>query len=78
MSLKEKIRVVLNQRGSFTCPNPALLSSPTSPVSTTPSDLPASESRFDLVVANLVSRKNAKPRILYGIHCHPIPWRSTS
>lgn len=61
MSLKEKFRVVLNQRGRFVCPNSAAkpkaaLASGGEPAAT------GVEGRIQLVVENLVSRKNAKPR----------------
>jgi len=55
MSLKEKLRVVLNQKGEFRCPNG----------SAAPSKSPATQStaqRLALVVADLRKRGAARPR----------------
>jgi hypothetical protein len=61
MSLKEKIQVVLNQKGQFKCPNGAgTAKSNQKPAATTK----AKDDKFSLVVANLKQRGNAKPRTL--------------
>jgi len=61
MSLKEKIKVVLNQKGDFKCPNgiggtKAKSSSP----STGGGEVP--KETLDAIVKNLKSRGNARPR----------------
>ena len=66
MSLKEKIRVVLNQNGKFTCPNgvgnpqPA----PTSPTPSTnaASPAPAKIDNYAVVLADLKKRGASRPR----------------
>jgi hypothetical protein len=64
MSLKEKLQIVLNQRGNFMCPASTVATSATS---TTPLSKPAAKKsrthgeRFALVVADLQKRGNAKP-----------------
>jgi hypothetical protein len=61
MSLKEKIQVVLNQKGQFKCPNGAGAAKATpKPTATTK----AKDDKFSLVVANLKQRGNSKPRTL--------------
>jgi hypothetical protein len=61
MSLKEKIQVVLNQKGRFKCPNGAGAAKATpKPTATTK----AKDDKFSLVVANLKQRGNSKPRTL--------------
>src|SRR5688572_20698886 len=51
MSVKEKFRVVLNQRGSFKCPNGASQSKTAAAFAGTgPSTQPTGEGRFQLVV----------------------------
>ncbi|MCG2584138.1 HNH endonuclease [Massilia sp. TS11] len=62
MSLKDKFRVVLNQRGDFKCPNPSRGAD--SPPAATQNPRPGPEAKFQLVVENLVARKAAKPRTL--------------
>jgi hypothetical protein len=64
MSLKEKVQVVLNQRGQFTCPNGAASSKATAkpkvkPAATTPRTV---TDKFVVVVANLKQRGQARPR----------------
>lgn len=70
MSLKEKIKVVLNQKGNFQCPsgiaNPKLAPAQPKPA---PAPIPKPASRPDLlpeavaaVLKNLKSRGNARPR----------------
>ncbi|KAA1194344.1 HNH endonuclease [Pseudohalioglobus sediminis] len=61
MSLKEKIRVVLNQKGNFKCPNGVGGAKPkTKAPSTKISNL--SNETLDAIVKNLKSRGNARPR----------------
>jgi len=55
MSLKEKLRVVLNQKGEFKCPN----GTPRHP---RPAAGPAAAERLALVVADLRKRGAARPR----------------
>ena len=68
MSLKEKIQVVLNQKGQFKCPNGAGSSKATSKPKTKPAILspqnPTADNKFSLVVANLKQRGHARPRKL--------------
>ncbi|MFN4263332.1 MAG: HNH endonuclease [Thioalkalivibrionaceae bacterium] len=61
MSLKEKIQVVLNQKGQFKCPNGAgaVQTKPKPTATSKPQD-----DKFGLVVANLKQRGNSKPRTL--------------
>jgi hypothetical protein len=63
MSLKEKIQVVLNQKGQFKCPNGAgsaeVSTQPKAPAIAKPKD-----DKLALVTANLKQRGNAKPRTL--------------
>ena len=61
MSLKEKIQVVLNQKGQFKCPNGAgaLKTKPKPTATSKPKD-----DKFGLVVANLKQRGISKPRTL--------------
>lgn len=67
MSLKEKLRVVLNQKGPFKCPNGAGSSKSTAQKTTPPKASAQSmvkEDRLACVLANLEQRGNAKPRTL--------------
>jgi len=62
MSLKEKIRVVLNQKGNFSCPNgagPEKLSPP-APAKVAPS--PPKIDNYVVVVADLKKRGPSRPR----------------
>ncbi len=65
MSLKEKFQVVLNQKGSFKCPNGASTAKKSTP-SKAPAKAPATsmpkDDKLALVVANLKQRGNSKPR----------------
>lgn len=62
MSLKEKFRVVLNQQGSFICPNATPRLNKPAP-KTVKSSAPAAPSkRYELILKNLDGRGNAKPR----------------
>lgn len=64
MSLKEKLRIVLNQRGSFVCPagipaaSASIAATPTQPAIRAPK---TRDERLALVVADLQKRGNAKP-----------------
>lgn len=61
MSLKEKVQVVLNQKGQFKCPNGAgAAKSPVKPQpgSTTTGDV----DRLGMILANLKQRGHARPR----------------
>ena len=67
MSLKEKIQVVLNQKGQFKCPNGAGSSKATSKQKTKPVVPPpqnSTDNKFSLVVANLKQRGHSRPRKL--------------
>ena len=61
MSLKEKIQVVLNQKGLFKCPNGAGSTKTASKPAVTAKP---KDDKFSLVVANLKQRGNSKPRTL--------------
>jgi len=66
MSLKEKIQVILNQRGDFKCPNPRGFAKPVS--APTPSRTAVSHAsksateKLALIVADLHKRGAARPR----------------
>lgn len=67
MSLKEKIRVVLNQNGKFVCPNgagsaQANAPKPASPPNPTPASVPPKVDHYSLVVADLKKRGASRPR----------------
>ena len=67
MSLKEKIQVVLNQKGQFKCPNGAGTGKATPKTKEKPATSPAhkpSSDHFTLVVANLKQRSHSRPRKL--------------
>jgi len=67
MSLKEKIQVVLNQKGQFKCPNGADASKAAPKPKTKPAALPGqkpSDDNFSHVVANLQQRGHSRPRKL--------------
>lgn len=67
MSLKEKFQVVLNQKGSFKCPNGVKATKEGSRVISPPKPAPAAKTEsdtFNMVVANLRQRGNARPRTL--------------
>lgn len=61
MSLKEKVQVVLNQKGHFQCPNGVGAVKQKSKPAATPK---AKDDKLSLVVANLKQRGNSKPRTL--------------
>lgn len=60
MSIKQKFEVVLNQKGHFRCPNISVTSTP-KPVAV---PAPKKTDRFAMVVANLKTRGNSRPRTL--------------
>lgn len=62
MSLKEKIQVVLNQKGDFKCPNGAQ-KSPSKPAEA-PTRSKSASDQVNLVVANLRQRGGAKPKTM--------------
>lgn len=64
MSLKEKIKVVLNQKGQFKCPNGAGSApvEPQSSLSAKPKVSSAENEALSAVIANLKGRGNARPR----------------
>ena len=67
MSLKEKVQVVLNQKGQFKCPNGAGSSKDTSKSTAKPevhSPKSTAADKFSFVVANLKQRGHARPRKL--------------
>jgi hypothetical protein len=67
ISLKEKLKVVLNQAGRFRCPNGAGASaarSESKPAASRPSAPHVSQESIAAVIANLKSRGNARPRRL--------------
>src|SRR5688572_25850141 len=65
MSVKEKIQVVLNQKGQFKCPNGAgrasAVGSGPEPPKATPAAKPAPQ-KYSQIAANLKQRGDAKPR----------------
>ena len=66
MSLKEKIRVVLNQKSKFVCPKNALTKTKSAPVSNPPD--PAKPTRqYTIVLAHLIKRGASKPRKVEGL-----------
>ena len=70
MSLKEKIKVVLNQKGQFKCPNGHAHAHSPKPEATVALALPSAESTanrispdtISFVIENLKARGNARPR----------------
>lgn len=60
MSLKEKIQVVLNQKGQFKCPNGSQAATAKAPRGNTKPK--ATTDRYGVVVANLHQRGAAKPK----------------
>ena len=67
MSLKEKVQVVLNQKGQFKCPNDTGSTKAVSQpkvAAKTPTAASSKEEKIKLIVANLKQRGNAKPRTL--------------
>ena len=63
MSLKEKLRVVLNQKGGFRCPNDRALAKAPAKTGKTPTHQTAEE-RLAFVVADLRKRGPTRPRTL--------------
>jgi hypothetical protein len=64
MSLKEKIQIVLNQKGQFKCPNGAENEVGETRPQASPKATKAAECNYALLVANLKQRGSAKPRTL--------------
>jgi hypothetical protein len=66
LPLKEKIRVVLNQRGSFKCPNAQARLKVTRPalLAAKPAPLPPPDDPLGRVIANLKQRQDKRPRTL--------------
>jgi HNH endonuclease len=67
MPLKHKFQVVLNQNGQFKCPNGIMAEESMPAIGTqpkTPTGTKAKTDIFDMVVANLTQRANARPRTL--------------
>ena len=66
MSLKEKIQVVLYQKGQFKCPNGmgSIKSAPHTKTAPKAPTAKAKENKFSRVVANLKQRGSSKPRTL--------------
>ena len=62
MSLKEKIQVVLNQKGHFKCPNGS--QSPAAKAPPAGAKPKAAKDRYGVVVANLRQRGAAKPKMV--------------
>lgn len=65
MSLKEKIRVVLNQKGAFRCPNGNRTAPKSKPAQKTPKtarQILAPDERLEAVLADLHKRGAARPR----------------
>lgn len=65
MSLKEKIRVVLNQKGKFVCPKNALKSK-SAPVAN-PRDPATPTSHYSVVLAHLIKRGASRPKKVEGL-----------
>lgn len=61
-SLKEKIQVVLNQKGRFACPDPVATKVAKKAPLTSPKALPSLAEHYAQVVENLKQRGSAKPR----------------
>jgi hypothetical protein len=68
MSLKEKIKVVLNQKGNFKCPNGTVLKQPAPllPKAKQPAT-PKTKDPVTLLVANLKARSKGKPTTLNAL-----------
>jgi len=64
MSLKEKIKVVLNQKGKFKCPNGAASKAVDKPKAKSPAPPKPTHDRVALVIANLKQRGSSRPRTI--------------
>jgi len=66
LSLKEKIQIVLNQRGDFRCPNAQATARPTrpSPQAARPAAQAPADDGLQRVIANLKKYKDKRPRTL--------------
>lgn len=62
MSLKEKIQVVLNQKGQFRCPNGGQKKTAEPKSTEAPKATKVAADRYSQVVGNLEQRGSAKPR----------------
>lgn len=63
MSLKEKIRVVMNQKGNFICPNGnGKEASTVASLPAVPKAIPAKLDNYEIVLADLKKRGASKPR----------------
>ena len=67
MSLKQKIQVVLNQRGQFACPN-GVQRKVTKTDQATQKATKLATDRYAQVVANLKTRGNSKPRTIAALN----------
>jgi hypothetical protein len=68
MSLKEKIKVVLNQKGNFKCPNGAVKSKPEAEPPKPKAPTPAkAKDPLSLLVANLKTRSKGRPTTLKAL-----------
>ena len=63
MQLKDKFKVVLNQRGTFACPDLQKKRSVAAPAKSRPAQ-PQAPSQYDRVLENLRKRSNSRPRTL--------------
>ncbi len=65
MSLKEKLRVILNQKGKFACPKKAIPQTKPAPKTTAklnPPSAAATTSQYSLVLADLERRGDSRPK----------------
>jgi hypothetical protein len=68
MSLKEKIKIVLNQKGNFKCPNGVGKSKPEPDRSKPKASVPAKvKDSLSLLVANLKTRSKGRPTTLKAL-----------
>lgn len=65
MSLKEKLRVVLNQKGKFKCPDENATITPSSPSKPLEARAaPCKNGTYELVLGNLKGRGSSRPRTI--------------
>ncbi len=64
MSLKEKIKVVLNQKGEFKCPNSAASQAPVKPKAKLSAPAKLASDQLGLVIENLKQRGKSRPKTL--------------
>ena len=68
MSLKEKIKVVLNQKGNFKCPNGgAKAKQPTEPPKTKTPSVAKAKDPLSLLIMNLKTRSKGRPTTLKSL-----------